>query len=475
MGSGARRGWPAVAGRWSVLAGAVALAGASGCARQSAPPGGPPDNRPPVVTATVPEAFDDVPDFEGPVRFEFNERISEQAGAGALDEAVTVSPATGEVRVSHGRSSLSVDVEGGFHPNVVYRITLHAVVRDMFGNALRDPFELVFTTGAEAEPTTVAGEVWDRITGQGMSGLRLHAVGPDTLPHVAVSGQDGIYAFRYLPGGSYTVRAFDDVDRDREAGPNELQGRVEVTVEPADTAFVDVPVLTPDTTAAVLLGAEALDSVTLALRFDDYLDPGASLDEAEIELEAPMNGTAPTPARRFHEEAYRDYVEMVSDSLARVDSIARANAVEPLPVAEPLDRLGPDDPDAAPEPDTVTGPDGVPAPDSLTDTLTDTPTDPVAPAVPERRGPPELEGPDAPGAAAARARGRALPGRRIVIVLDEPLEQEVVYEVVVREVANVNGLGGGGGGVEVTFSGPEEEEVPPEGEGPGTAESGGGR
>ena len=76
---------------------------------------------------------------------------------------------------------------GGFRPGVVYRVTLQPVVRDMFGNTLRDPFELVFDTGAEPEETAVAGEVWDRITGRGVPDASVQAVGPDSLVHVSTS------------------------------------------------------------------------------------------------------------------------------------------------------------------------------------------------------------------------------------------------------------------------------------------------
>jgi len=439
--------------RWGV-AGMVALAAASvGCARQSAPPGGPPDSRPPGVVATTPEAFADVPGFEGPVRFEFDERISEQLGGGSPDDAVIVSPSTGGVRVSHGRRSLSVEVDGGFRDGVVYRVTLQPVVRDMFGNALRDPFELVFTTGAEAEATTVAGEVWDRVTGRGVSDLRLHAVGKDSLVHLASSGEAGIYAFRYLPGGAYTLTAFQDNDGDRVVDASEMQGSMDFSVASGDTLFVDLPVLEPDTTAAVLLGAEALDSVTVLLRFDDFLDPEIPAEELEIAL-ADTLGTGVGIATRYHETAYAQMVRSVADSLARVDSIARA--------AEPtvLDTLAA--PGAAVV-DTLTVPGDPPVPDTLV-----APADPDAPAAPvadslraelappARRGPPALPGPATPGLQEAIARGRVLPGRRVVLVLDRPLEPGVPHDVVVGGVVNVNGVEGGGGEVQVVLEPPQQ-------------------
>jgi hypothetical protein len=425
------------------LGGLAVLVALAGCARQSAPPGGPPDSRPPGVMATVPEAFADVPGFRGPIRFEFDERISEQVGGGGLDDAVTVSPYTGEVRVNHGRRSLSVEVEGGFRDGVVYRVTLLPVVRDMFGNTLRDPFELVFTTGAEPEATAVAGEIWDRVTGRGVADLTLHAVGADSLVHLAASGDGGIYAFRYLPGGTYTLTAFQDVNRDREVGPNEVQGSVDFTVASGDTLFVDVPVLLPDTSAAILLGTEVLDSVTVMARFDDFLDPAASLDAVEITVQDTLgNAVGVGIAARYHEVAYMEYMATVSDSLTRADSIARAEAP---PV---IDTVA-----AAPPPtDSLAVPDSLAAP----------PPGAQPRAQAARRGPPPLPGPAIAGVDAARSRGRTLPGRRIVLVLDRPLEPGVPHEVVVRGVVNVNGVGEGGGDGRFMRALPVEPDPEPE-------------
>ena len=426
-------GWTGVRGAARVVLPAALACGLllASCARQSAPPGGPPDARPPVVVRTTPEALADVPDFTGPVRFEFDERISEQGGGGPLDDAVTVSPRTGEVRVGHGRRSLSVEVGGGFRPGIVYRVTLLPVVRDLFGNALRDPFELVFSTGGEPEETAVAGEVWDRVTGRGVGGYSLNAVSEDSLVYLASSSEGGIYAFRYLPSGSYDVTAFDDQDRDGEPGPSETRGGFTLDVAPGDTLFVDVPVVAPDTSSAVLLGAEVMDSVTLALRFDDYVDPGSALDDLSVSIVS-ENGESVAVRRAFHAAEWIQHVDGVMDSLARADSVARAEApVDTLPVTDTLPAA-----DSLPTIDTLLVADSLAAGDSL-----------ALPGADRRRGPPPLPGGGIQGLDQALARDRVLPGRRIVLVLEEPLNASGAYTVSVDGVVNLEGRQGGGGEV----------------------------
>ena len=64
-----------------VAAGSTGLVAA--CARQGAPPGGPEDHRPPVVVSTSPEPFEVLTEpFRGPVRFRFDERVSERLSRG---------------------------------------------------------------------------------------------------------------------------------------------------------------------------------------------------------------------------------------------------------------------------------------------------------------------------------------------------------------------------------------------------------
>ena len=428
----------------------LCVAWAGGCANQGAPPGGPVDRRPPVLLRTEPDTFATLTVLDASVRFHFDERISETVSGGSLDEAVTVSPQTGAVRVSHGRTRLTVEVEGGFRPGLVYRVTLQPVVRDMFGNQLRDPFDLVFSTGGVPSPTAVAGQVWSRTTGQGVSRALVHALSPDSLVHVARADEAGIYAFRYLPEGSYRVTAFDDLDRDGELDAREAQGSVAAPLSAGDTLLLDVPMLPSDTTAAVALTASVLDSMTIAVEFDDFLDIDVPAAVIVVQLTR-EEGDAPTVTRVFHEREYASYVDQVVDSLTRLDSLeaaARAAAAPPAPDTS----APPAPPDSAATPPTL-APGGAPP---LPDTAAAPPlpgsgagggaaaVQPgVAPA--GRAGPPRLGGTQAGGRGGGSAVARPLPTRRIVSLLDAPLEVGIEYQVRVSGVNNLNGIGGGGG------------------------------
>jgi len=411
-----------------------------------------------VIVRTEPEPFAVVEDLGGPIRFHFDERISEQISGGTLADAVSVSPRGGEVRVGHGSRTLSVEVEGGLRPGVVYRVALLPVIRDLFGNQLRDPFELVFSTGAEPTPTALAGEVWDRITGQGLANALVQAVGPDSLVYVARADAQGIFAFRYMPEGTFAVTAFDDANRDGEVGVREVQGNLPATLAVGDTLLVEVPVLPPDTAAAVLSRASLLDSVTVVLEFDDYLDPESDVSGVVVDLSR-AEGGSPAVTRLFREHEYAAYVSQVRDSLS---ALAPPPAPPPAPdtaaAGVPTDTAAIVPPDSAaagaPPPDTAVA--GGPPPDT---TGAGTPAA-RAPAGrgggvggtgPAPGGPPALPGARGAGPggrggqAGATPPGRVLPGRRLVALLEGPLEVLVEYQVRTSAVVNLNGLPGGGG------------------------------
>lgn len=436
---------------------ALAVAGigiVGGCARQGAPPGGPQDRRPPVVIETEPDTFAVLTEpFRGPVVFRFDERISERPSTGSLDDAVIVSPETGNVRVSHGRRSIEVTMGGGFEPGRVYRVTLLPVIKDLFNNAMMDPVELVFSTGAPITASAIAGEAWDRVTGQGMEDVLVTATSADSTTYLARTDTGGIYALRYLLPGTYRLTAFEDRNRNDRPDASEPQGTRVDSLSGPDTLFTDIPLLQPDTTPAQLTSASVLDSVTVALLFDDYLDPGSPSSQIAARIQRD-DEPARAAGRVFQEFEYAAYVQQAREAIARRDSLRAAEAErarDTMTVADTAVRKDTTDTTGA-------------AADSAAARSDTTPPRPriAQPRRPE--GPPEL--PPAPGATRTRGTrggtptvgpdGEPLPGRRLVILLPGPLVPDTTYKVTVQGVVNVNGLPDGGGEVDVVREAPPD-------------------
>ncbi len=404
----------------------------AGCAREATPPGGPPDRLPPIVILSDPDTFSTVEPFRSPVTLRFSERISERPSAGTLDQAVVVSPTSGDVRVSHGREGLSVRVAGGFEAGRVYRLTVLPVIQDMFGNSLQEPFELFFSTGPPFAPNVVAGSVVDRLTGEPLRDARVDAaVAGSDVVHTAVTDSAGIFALRYLPAGEYVVSAYLDRNRNAEPDFTEPQGTRPAPLgaggQAADTMIVlDVALLPRDTTFARIARVAVEDSISLNVSLDDFLDPELPLDDVRVVVTSDsVEGREPLAVLHPHEvDAYRSALadslareQAVLDSLARAqaDSAARAEAaagdtaaVEPEPTAAEAE------PELAPAP---AGEEAVQAGDP-----------------PERERPPAQQS--------------------FVVILDGVLVPEVPYEVEISNITNINGVGGGGGTVEFTRPAP---------------------
>ena len=403
--------------------GIIALFPICSCANQGAPTGGPRDLTGPQVVETFPDTFAVVEAFDGEIRILFDERISERGTQGTLDGAVTISPESGEVRVRHSGRALRVTMAGGFPSNEVYRVTVQPVVQDLFRNPMVGAFEFIFSTGAEMTPTVLAGSIIDLLTEQPIEGARVTArvEGPpggdesddQVIPiHIAITDSSGVYAFRYVPAGGYAVTAF--LDENRNGEPDGLEpiatGREEVS--PADTVFLNFSLLVPDTTPAMVQAVQVIDSVTLSVAFDDFLDPASELTGVSASLGPDSLG--PTEVVTIlHERDYLARRDAIQDSLHVSDSIQFERAQQRI---VSLRNAG----------DSTTA-------DEIESEL----------SVPR------------PGAAstARELLTRDLPKRVLYLMLADTLAADQPYELSVAGVPNINGVPGGGGTAEVLREG----------------------
>lgn len=275
-------------------AGAVlALAAAAGCAHVEAPRGGPDVREPLVLAAVQPDSLQVVPGLRGPVVFEFGARLSERG----LDDAVMVSPRTSSVVVSHRGRQLRVSLRGGWEPGQIYQVTVTPTIQDLWSNRLEQRLTHVFSTGPAIPETRLVGEALDRITGRPEVDIRVEAIrGADSLVYATRTDSAGAFVFTHIPEGDYRVRAFRDVNRNRELDPFEARDTADARVTTADTAAARLSVVTPDTTPPQVASARLAQGL-LEVLFDDHLDPAQPLDPAQVQVSDSL-GT-PVPVRRL--------------------------------------------------------------------------------------------------------------------------------------------------------------------------------
>lgn len=398
--------------RWVPVVAAVGTALAAACAREEAPSGGPADRRPPVIVGVRPDTFALVEPGNERIRIEFDESLSENPSSGTLDQAVDVSPRTGEVTVHHEGDAVEVEIEGGFQPGVVYRVTVKPVIQDRFRNAMLDPFEWVFSTGPDFTPNALAGEVWDRTTGDPVTDLPVFAVTPDSVLYSATTDSAGVFVMRYLPSGPYQLVGFDDRNANDLADPFEVQGVGETLVlSGADTLVTDFWVMLPDTTGPQLAQGEKIDSATVRLVFDDPLDPMQSL----VGLVRGMYrdpGNTPGVLEALHPWQYRLRLEAEAEAAAAAaEQEAQAAPVESPPAAD-------------------TGAAAV-------DPTLDPAVDPAqAGAVPRPAAGPRQQAPQRE----FLPNGERVPENEIILILRGPIEGGSIYTVVHGPLANVAGV-----------------------------------
>jgi hypothetical protein len=392
--------------------GLAAVAAVFACARPYPPPGGERDREPPRVVSITPEPLSVGVARNARVVIRFDERISERG----VEDAVVVSPLTSELRVGRRGSELRIWLRNGWEPGHIYHVVVQPVIQDLFQNTIDQPIEVVFSTGPEIPQTALAGLVQDRLTRNAVPGAWVLAIrDPDSVAYAATTDTAGLFAFRYLPPGAYSIRAFEDRNRDRSANFREAQDSASVRLAEGDTAIVSFALLLPDTTPARVIRAEAPDSLRIRVHLDDHLDPTKGIGEITASLRLlPDSSVWPLARILFPHEyeaeqrALREAAAGAATDSAAADSLRAAGAAGDL------------------------------RGDSLA-------LDIVArrAAVPRPPGPPDAGlSPD--------SAMEPLPVRELVIIPGAPLRPSSRYLVEVAGIVNVNGVAGGGGSAQFT-------------------------
>ncbi len=137
----------------SALAGGLLLAA---CATQVAPSGGPEDKLPPRVAAVYPAPNTTNHPNELLVKLEFDEWIN----ASIPRSAVSISPPIEKkLRFEVSGKSLVLTSRAELDTGTTYTVTFAGGIKDLRGNALSKPFQVVFSTGAVIDSLTLSGRV----------------------------------------------------------------------------------------------------------------------------------------------------------------------------------------------------------------------------------------------------------------------------------------------------------------------------
>ncbi len=126
------------------------------CATQVAPSGGPEDKLPPRVAGVYPAPNTTNHPNELLVKLEFDEWIN----AAIPRSAVSISPPIEKkLRFEVHGKSLVLTSRAELDTGTTYTVTFAGGIKDLRGNALAKPFQIVFSTGAVIDSLTLSGRV----------------------------------------------------------------------------------------------------------------------------------------------------------------------------------------------------------------------------------------------------------------------------------------------------------------------------
>lgn len=415
----------------------------SGCAKEEAPPGALPDTRPPQVTRIEPAEDSIVPGFDGDLHIVFDEPIKAPQD---LSRTLKASPAY-RYDVGGGFSDLQIHPEGGWRPGAVYVIQIPAGITDLLGNRTTTPIRTVFSTGPPITDTRASGTLLDRVTGRGVQDARvLFERGTDTIPYSAVSDTGGTFSLSSLPTGRYRAYGFRDLNADM---------RLERRLEPYDSAAFDLPDSTstvdltlrltePDSTPPRLLIATALDSQTVELRFDDYLDPGQPFDSVRVAVRDTVTG-ASWPVTGVEPEGGPGTSPGAGASSAGRVPADTGRGATPDTSATHADTAGRTAPDTAgrTRADTSATPPPEPAAGTRADSVGGARVDTSAGAATDTSAARDTAGAGVARRPSTTASAATLPVQKLLARLGRPLRPGT-YRVTVTSVRNLRDLSGGG-------------------------------
>ncbi|MDH3479585.1 MAG: Ig-like domain-containing protein [Gemmatimonadota bacterium] len=309
------------------------------CAVMQDPPGGPPDFAPPTIVAITPDSGSVAPQFDGRLRFQFDEVINEQSGGG-LAKLIELSPRATELDVSWKRTAIEVKPASGWRANAVYRVVLLPGVADLRNNRMEAGRTVVFSTGGEIPATRLTGVVLDWENGRvGQRAIVEAVLLPDSLVYTARSDSVGEFVLSEIPVGSYWIVVAMDGNTNGRREPREPFDSISVQLD--SIASHEFWAFARDTVGPVLREVTAMDSLTVRLEFAQKLSPGRP-DTAAVRVFA-LPDTVPVAVSALYDQTMYDSLAAAeARERAQRDSIAAAAAdtVPAVPAPEPPQARG---------------------------------------------------------------------------------------------------------------------------------------
>lgn len=219
------------------------VAAVAGCAKQGYPNGGPRDEQPPKAVGTKPQN-------EG-------RNFGDRQFSIAFDEFIVVKDADNNVLISPPMREkpeyitkgkrLIVKLNDTLQPNATYLFQFKGAIADFTEGNVLPSFEYVFSTGDRMDTMMLAGRVLGARDGKPwketvtVMAYKAERATSDTVAateqpdFITRCDKDGVFAFHYIPAGSYRLVALEDKNRDLIVGSGESAAWEPALVQASDS------------------------------------------------------------------------------------------------------------------------------------------------------------------------------------------------------------------------------------------------
>ena len=236
--------------RRNIIIGAILVllvAAIAGCAKQGYPSGGPKDEQPPKAVGTKPA--NESRNFDAR---QFSISFDEYITVKDPDNNVLVSPPMREKPeyVTKGKR-LVVKLNDTLQPDATYLFQFKGAIVDYNEGNVMPSFEYVFSTGERMDTMMLAGRVLAARDGKpwketvtvmaykaenGVLRAEDDTIALSRQPdYITRCDRDGVFAFHYIPAGSYRLVAVEDKNRDLRVGLGESAAWEHTLVQASDS------------------------------------------------------------------------------------------------------------------------------------------------------------------------------------------------------------------------------------------------
>lgn len=204
------------------------------CASLTAPTGGPDDTTGPHVVSVFPqpEALN-IP-VNSKIIFSFSEWISPRS-----EQSISIFPSVRFKSKIHG-NKLEILLQESLKDSITYHVSLNTTLKDLHGNSISPPYNLIFATGPTLDSGSLQGCIIDQDRQNRQPKVALFSkqdkadsgfTGPPT--YLFQTDSNGLFSFNHLKRDTFYLIAYVDVNND-----SRLQSGTEFLYIPQDSLIV---------------------------------------------------------------------------------------------------------------------------------------------------------------------------------------------------------------------------------------------